>query len=167
MAQVTVIIAIGCNSLQSLWNGLQKISSVFGGHLIQWNFSSAKGRVFWKAKIQWAICFPYFSHYTQQIPTAHHRRKIKNEFMLSNTLGVWHSGRLQNAHHWTPPWASAHFKNMTPLGSYTPNLIVKSHGPEPLISYLLCFVLIRWGASNFNFVFLAISQFDWPITQKI
>ncbi len=27
-----------------------KFSSVFGGHLIQWNFSLAKGRAFWKAK---------------------------------------------------------------------------------------------------------------------
>ncbi len=90
--------------------------------------------------------FAFYIFHTRWIPTAYHRRKIKNKILPDALCWVWHSGRSQNKHHLTPPWASAHFKTKPPLGSYTPHLIVKSHGPKPLISYLLCFGLIRWGA---------------------
>jgi hypothetical protein len=49
----------------------------------------------------------------------YHRRKIKNKnkILPDGLCGVRHSGRLQNKHDLTPLWASAHFKNMAPLGS--------------------------------------------------
>ncbi len=109
--------------------------------------------------------FAFHIFHTQWIPTAYHRRK-KIKILPDALCWAWHSGCLQNKHHLTPPWASAHFKNEPPLRSYTPNLIVKSHGPVPLISYLLWFILIRWGDSKFNFGFLEIRQFGWSITQK-
>lgn len=47
----------------------QKIPPVSGGHLIEWNFSLAKGRAFWKEKClpnRHFVSFPHYTHWVYQ-----------------------------------------------------------------------------------------------------
>jgi hypothetical protein len=128
LAQVTVIVAIGCNSLPSLWNCLPKIFLVhLEGTLSNEISPQLRAGCFEKQKSNGQFAFHIFliipSKYP--LPTAYCRRKIKNEFPLDalcwvrplecGILGVheisitWlHLGQVLISRTW-------HHKEVTPL----------------------------------------------------